>query len=113
MGRKETLGILAAVVTTGIVLVLPTPEGLSPAGQRLAAVFVGALVLWATEALPMAVTAIMAVALQPLMGIAAIGPAIASAMSPIFFFVLVMFIIAYAWMKTGLAQRFALWMISK
>src|SRR5688572_8268925 len=113
MGRKETLGILAAVVTTGIVLVLPTPEGLTPAGHRLAAMFVGALVLWATEALPMAVTAILAIALQPILGIAAIGDAIRDSMSPIFFFVFVMFIIAFAWVKTGLARRFALSMISK
>ena len=110
---RQVLGILAAVVAAGIVLLLPTPEGLPIPGHRLAAVFVGALVLWATEALPMAITAIMAVAFQPLLGITPIGPAIAAAMSPIFFFVLVMFIIAYAWTKTGLAQRFALWMISK
>src|SRR5688572_6574460 len=113
MGRKETPGILAAVVTTGIVFMLPTPTGLSPAGHRLAAVFVGALVLWATEALPMAVTAILAIVVQPILGIAAIGPAIASSMSPIFFFVFVMFIIAFAWVKTGLARRFALSMISR
>ena len=110
---RQTAGIVAAILASVIVLVLPTPEGLSAAGHRLAAIFVGALVLWATEALPMAVTAIMAVALQPLLGITAIVPAINSAMSPIFFFVLVMFIIAFAWMKTGLAQRFALYMISK
>ena len=101
------------MVTTGIVLVLPTPEGLSPAGHRLAAVFVGSLVLWATEALPMAVTAILAIALQPILLITPIQTAIANSMSPIFFFVFVMFIIALAWVKTGLARRFALSMISR
>lgn len=110
---RQVMGIAAAIGAALLVLLLPAPAGLSEPGHRLAAVFVAALVLWATEALPMAVTAIMAVAFQPLLGITAIGPAIAASMSPIFFFVLVMFIIAYAWTRTGLAQRFALWMISK
>ena len=113
LGQREALGILAAIATTVVVLLLPTPEGLSSAGHRLAAVFAGALVLWATEALPLAVTAILAIALQPILGITAIIPAIASSMSPIFFFVFVMFIIALAWVKTGLARRFALSMISR
>jgi sodium-dependent dicarboxylate transporter 2/3/5 len=111
--RKEALGVIGAIVAGAIVLLLPTPEGLSPAGHRLAAIFVGALVLWSTEALPMAVTALLVIVLQPILGINAIGPAIATSISPIFFFVLVMFIIAYAWVKTGLARRFAIWMISK
>jgi len=110
---KEKFGVIAAAAAAIVILLLPTPEGLPVAGQRLAAVFVAALVLWATEALPMAVTAIIAIAAQPLLGIAAIGPAIQSSISPIFFFVLVMFIIAFAWVKTGLARRFALWMISR
>jgi sodium-dependent dicarboxylate transporter 2/3/5 len=114
---KQILGIVAAAVATIIVMLLPQPEGLTPQGQRLAAVFVGALVLWGTEALPMAVTALIAIAFLPLLGILT-GPnpasqAMATSMSPVFFFVMVMFIIAYAWIKTGLAQRFALWMISR
>ena len=44
---------------------------------------------------------------------AMLGAALANSMSSPFFFVLVMFVIAFAWIKTGLARRFALWMISK
>ncbi len=105
---------------------LPTPEGLSVQGHRMAALFVGILVLWATEAIPIAVTSLLALALQPLFRLTAIvvppnpnatpgqmmGAAAASFISNPFFFVLVMFFIAYAWIKSGLAQRFALWMIS-
>jgi sodium-dependent dicarboxylate transporter 2/3/5 len=108
---------VAALAATVIVMLLPTPEGLMPQGQRLAAIFVGALVLWGTEALPMAVTAIMAIAALPLLGILSgpnpAGQAFATSMSPVFFFVMVMYIIAFAWVKTGLARRFALSMISK
>jgi sodium-dependent dicarboxylate transporter 2/3/5 len=124
--RAEMLGLVGAVAATLLVLILPTPEGLSVQGQRTAAIFVGVLVLWATEALPIAVTSLLAVVLQPIFQLSGIlppnapptigamlGTAIANFMSPPFFFVLVMFTIAFAWVKTGLARRFALWMISK
>ena len=81
--------------------------------------FDGVLVLWATEALPIAVTALLALALQPLFGLtslvsgrpptpgAVFGAVAANFMSSVFFFVLVRFAIAHAWVKTGLARRSA------
>ncbi|MSO57082.1 MAG: DASS family sodium-coupled anion symporter [Acidobacteria bacterium] len=124
--RVDLLGLAAAVAAVVIVLLLPTPEGLPVQGQRLAAVFAGALVLWGTEAVPIAVTSILVLALQPIFGLtsllpptarptmgAMLGAAITNSMSNPFFFVLTMFAIAFAWIKTGLARRFALWMISK
>ena len=111
--RNRIAGIAAAVIATTIVLLLPTPEGLSPEGQRTAALFVGALILWGSEALPIAVTSLLTLAFQPLFGLVALGPALGNFMSPVFFFVLTMFIIALAWTKTGLARRFAWWMLSK
>ncbi len=106
-------GILAALIAAALIILMPTPEGLSPAGQRTAALFVAALILWSTEALPIAVTSLLAIAMQPLLNVSALGPAMTAAMSPVFFFVLIMFIIALAWTKTGLARRFAFWMLSK
>jgi solute carrier family 13 (sodium-dependent dicarboxylate transporter), member 2/3/5 len=123
--RIDVLGLVGAIAATLIVLALPTPTGLSLQGHRLAALFTGALVLWSTEALPIAVTSIFVLALQPIFGLtslvstgrptmsAMLGAALANSMSSPFFFVLVMFVIAFAWIKTGLARRFALWMISK
>ena len=123
--RAGAAGLLAAAALTGLVLVLPTPDGLPPEAHRLAALFAGVLVLWATEALPIAVTSLLALALQPLFGLtslvsgqpptpgAVFGAAAANFMSSVFFFVLVMFAIAHAWVKTGLARRFALWLIAR
>ena len=123
--RSATIGLLAAIALTVLVLGAPTPDGLSPQAQRMAALFAGVLVLWATEALPIAVTALLALALQPLFGLTSLvvgrppttgaifGAAVANFMSSVFFFVMVMFAIAFAWVKTGLARRFALWMIAR
>jgi sodium-dependent dicarboxylate transporter 2/3/5 len=111
--RVDILGVVGAIVATAVVLLLPTPQGLSPEGQRLGAVFIGILVLWSTEALPIAVTSVLALALQPIFDLGTLGAAFTSFVSPVFFFVLVMFTIAYAWVKTGLARRFALFLIAK
>jgi sodium-dependent dicarboxylate transporter 2/3/5 len=111
--KTEFIGLIAAIVAILVVLVLPTPQGLSPEGHRLAALFIGALILWATEAIPIAVTSVLVLALQPIFGLGTLGAAFTSFMSPPFFFVLVMFVIAYSWVKTGLAKRFALSMIAQ
>jgi sodium-dependent dicarboxylate transporter 2/3/5 len=119
LSKKELFGIIGAIVAMTVVWLLPSPEGLSPGGHKLAAIFVGALVLWSTEALPLAVTVVIVIVLQPLLGVRTaegnligLGPAITNSIGPIFFFVMVMYIVAFAWVKTGIAKRFALWMIS-
>ena len=111
--RADVLAIIGASLLMAVVLLLPTPQTLPAEGQRMAALFVAVLVLWTTEALPIAVTAILALVLQPVLGLSPLGVAFANFVSPVFFFVIAMFIIAFAWTKSGLAQRFALWMISR
>lgn len=111
--RFAVSGIVASVAVALIVLVLPTPAGLSVEGQRMAALFAVALILFVTEAIPIAVTSVLVLMLQPVMGVTAnIRDAFNSWMSPVFFFVLVMFVIAQAVSVTGLARRFALWLLS-
>jgi sodium-dependent dicarboxylate transporter 2/3/5 len=106
-------GILASIVVALIILALPTPEGLPVEGQRMAALFAVALILFVTEAIPIAVTSVLVLMLQPVMGVTAnIRDAFTAWVSPVFFFVLVMFVIAQAVSVTGLARRFALWLLS-
>ena len=107
------LWLLVALAVGGILLALPTPAGLSPAGHRAGALFAAALVLWVTEALPIAITAVLTLVAQPMLGIAPLGAAFTSFMSPVFFFVLVMFVIAQAFSNTGLDRRFACWLLAK
>src|SRR5262249_13196455 len=60
------------------------------------------------EALPIAVTALLTVLLQPVLGIEEARIAFTAFMSPVFFFVLAMFILAAALTRSGLDRRFAL-----
>jgi len=111
--KPKLPALIGAIAATAVVLLIPTPEGLSPEGHRLMALFLGALVLWATEAIPISATSLLVIAIQPLFGLIDLGGAMQNSMTPVFFFVLVMFLIALAFTKTGLAHRFALWMLAK
>ena len=55
------------ILFTAIILA-PTPEGLTPQGQRALAVMSLAVALWASEALPIAVTGMVGVVLLILVG---------------------------------------------
>ncbi len=106
--RKVLLGAAGAIAGAMLVLLLPAPEGLRPEAQRTAAVFVMAVILWATEALPVGVTSLLALLLQPLFQVRDLRTALTSFISPVFFFVLTMFCLAAALINAGLDRRFAL-----
>ena len=56
---RANWGVLLAVAALVAVLWLPTPEGLSIAGQRMLAILAFAVIVWMTEALDYAVSAIV------------------------------------------------------
>lgn len=57
-------GLLLAVAALIVVILLPTPEGLSIAGQRMLAVLAFAVIVWMTETLDYAVSAVVIAALM-------------------------------------------------
>ena len=68
---RANWGVLLAIAALVAVLLLPTPEGLSVAGQRMLAVLAFAVIVWMTEALDYAVSAIVIAALMAfLLGLA-------------------------------------------
>lgn len=111
--RRSVVGLVVAVVLAAVMLLAPAPEGLSERGWRLAAVFVVTLVLFTTEAVPVAVTSLLAVVLQPILGVATLPAAATASMSPVFYFVIAMFAIAQAFVSTGLDRRFAFWLLAR
>ena len=52
-----------------LMLVMPAPDGMSPAGQRMAAVAMLMALWWVGEVVPLAVTALMPLVLYPFLGI--------------------------------------------
>jgi sodium-dependent dicarboxylate transporter 2/3/5 len=63
-GIAKYWGLLAAIAVLVAVMALPTPPGLPLAGQRMLAVFGFAVVVWVTEALDYAISAVVIAALM-------------------------------------------------
>lgn len=91
-----------------VVLCVRTPEGLEPAGQRLAAVVLLMAVWWVTQAMPVAVTSLLPLALFPLLGIQPAKDVGKSYLGDSSFLYLGGFIIALGIERWGLHRRMAL-----
>jgi sodium-dependent dicarboxylate transporter 2/3/5 len=94
-----------------LILFLPTPESLSSNGWLVAAIATLMAIWWATEAIPVAVTALIPLALFPLFDITGFKEAAIPYSNPNIFLFLGGFILALAIEATGLHKRMALTMI--
>ena len=102
----------ASVILFLIVLLMPTPEGLTPEGQKALAVMTLAVVLWATEALPISVTGLLGVVLLIVLG--AVPGAVEGLYGfsqPVSYFLLGILTIGLAVHRSGLAERMAVFLI--
>lgn len=86
----------------------PTPVGLSVEGQRAIAVFIVCLILWVSNAVPLAITSLVAIVLVPLLGVLSKKDTYALFGNEAVFFILGAFILAGAIMHSGLSNRIAL-----
>jgi solute carrier family 13 (sodium-dependent dicarboxylate transporter), member 2/3/5 len=91
-----------------VLMALPTPAGLSVAGQRVLAVAVMAIGLWCTDAIPAAVTGILLViALVLSGGVSGFPEALIGFAEPVAYFLIGVLTIGLAVLRSGLAERVA------
>jgi sodium-dependent dicarboxylate transporter 2/3/5 len=111
--RGTAIGLGLSLAIAVATLLAPTPEGLTWQARNLVGVMAIGIVLWVSEALPIAATSLLVVALLPIFQVTTPVAAIAGTMTPVFFFVLVMFCIAQVVIDSGLARRFALALLTR
>ncbi len=107
--RFDLLRRRAGLVLTPLVFAVlwVAPLSLDPRAHRLAAVMGAVVVLWLTEAIPMAMTAFLGVAAAVVLGVAPASEAFAPFADPLVFLFVGTFILARAISCHGLDRRFA------
>ena len=106
--RHRLVGLLAGPGAAALVLASPAPEGLSQEGWWTAAVGLWMALWWMTEALPLAVTALLPVILFPMLGLRSLEATTPSYAHPLIFLFLGGFLLARAMHVWGLDRRLAL-----
>lgn len=101
-------GLIGGPVIAIAMLFLPPPEGLSAAGWSTAAVATLMAIWWMTEALPLAVTALLPLVLLPPLGVAKLETAAQSYAHPLIFLFLGGFLLARSMQHWSLDRRIAL-----
>ena len=97
------LGLVPMIAT----LVLPAPQGLSGTGWLTAGLALTMAIWWLTEAMPLAATALLPLALAPVLGIAGLDDVAGSYSHPVVILFLGGFLLAKAIEKSGLHVRLA------
>jgi solute carrier family 13 (sodium-dependent dicarboxylate transporter), member 2/3/5 len=92
----------------GAIMILPSPDGLPPEGQRVLSIAIFAIGLWCTEVLPMGVTGMLVIiALVIFRCVPTFSQALYGFSQPVAYFLIGVLTIGLAVQKSGLAERIA------
>jgi sodium-dependent dicarboxylate transporter 2/3/5 len=107
---RRTIGLFLAPAV--ILLFLLLPLDMEPTQQKLAAVLLGVIVLWITEAVPIPIGGLIGIVLIVVIGVGNADDILAPFGSSTVFTFIGAFIIAQAMLRHGLARRFAFRMLA-
>ncbi|MCP4807022.1 MAG: SLC13 family permease [Proteobacteria bacterium] len=108
MKWPQRVGLFLGPALTLAIVLAPTPEGLTVPGQRGLAVLALCVVWWLSTPVALPVTALVGLALLPLLGVLEPYAAFSLFGNQAVFFVVGVFLVASAMLRTGLSKRLAL-----
>ena len=107
---RRTVGLFLAPLLTVVFLVLPID--IPREQQVLAAVLLGVITLWISEAVPIPIGGLLGVAVAVFLGVAPVDDVLGPFGSSTIFTFIGAFILAAAMLKHGVARRFAFWILN-
>lgn len=112
LNYKRIIPIFAAFLVLALFYYLPAGAGLTHEGQVMIGILILAAILWITEPIPLAVTGLLIMIIQPLLQIIPPEEVFSSFGNQAVFFLIGAFILAGAVEKHGLHRRIALRFLS-
>jgi solute carrier family 13 (sodium-dependent dicarboxylate transporter), member 2/3/5 len=109
--RSRIVGLFAGPGVAVAMTLVGAPSGLEPTGWHTAAIALWMAVWWMSEAVPLAATALVPLALFPLIGVETLETTASSYAHPLIFLFLGGFIIARAVERWQLHRRLAWWVL--
>lgn len=105
---SQKVGLLLGPALLITMLLIDAPDGLPPEAWITASIGILMAVWWATEAVPIAVTALLPVVLFPMFGVSSIQDTTAPYANKVIFLFLGGFVVAFAMQRWNLHRRIAL-----
>jgi len=106
--RRQKIGLVLGPVLFAVIMLIPTPEGLSPGGQAVGATTAWVAAWWIGEAIPIPATSLLPIVLFPLTGALDVDATTAPYANDLIFLFMGGFFIAMAMQRWELHRRIAL-----
>lgn len=111
--NKALIGIIIGVVICTLMFVLPVPDGFTQEGWRVLGILIPIVIIWATNAMPVGVAAVLFLVVLCLAGLVKPGVAFSGFANHLTWLMMGAFAISVAMVSSGLSKRIAYFLLSK
>lgn len=114
LGNGAKIGGIIAIILFFIIMIVPTPDGMTVEGKRSLAIFTFALIMWVARPIPIYQTSIISILLLPMIGaVADQEVAFGTLGFDIIWLMVSAFVLTSAINETNLGKRLALTLVTK